>query len=59
MMINSRKPILTMPSTASTRARMILGTFGVNTATAAVHSDSTSDQSNNEPSCEPHTPEIR
>ena len=53
------EPILTRPSTPSTRARITRGTLGVNSATAAVQIASTSYHNSNDPSCEPHTPEIR
>ena len=58
-MMNNRNPQLTSPSTDSTRARITRGTLGVNIATAPVHSASTSDHSSSEPSCDPHTPEMR
>ena len=57
--MNSMKPQLTIPSTASTRARITRGTLGVNMATAPVHTANTSDHNNNEPSCPPQTPEMR
>lgn len=56
-MRNARKPTLTMPITASTRAITGAGSACENRATAPVHNASTSAHSSSEPSCAPHTAE--
>ena len=57
--MNSRKPILTMPMTDSTRAMSTSGRCLLNSATAAVQTDSVSAHSSSEPSCDPQTPDMR
>src|SRR5574343_1803765 len=56
---NRMKPTLTRPITPSTRTRVASGICLLNIATKPVQIDSVKAQSNNDPSCAPHTPEIR
>ncbi|MNG05729.1 hypothetical protein D3C84_889390 [compost metagenome] len=55
MIRNSRKPVLIMPITASTRASITCGNCRENTDTAKVQPARINAQSSNEPSCAPHT----
>ncbi|MNP33461.1 hypothetical protein D3C76_1267020 [compost metagenome] len=52
---NSRKPVLIMPITASTRASITCGNCRENTDTANVQPPRINAQSSNEPSCAPQT----
>ncbi|MCY1440320.1 hypothetical protein D9M71_565900 [compost metagenome] len=54
-MRNSRKPMLIMPITASTRASMTWGNWRENTDTAKVQPPRINAQSSSEPSWAPHT----
>ena len=49
----------TSPITPNTRARVASGMLLLNCATSAVHIVNTRPHNNKEPSCAPHTPEIR
>ncbi len=55
MIRNSRKPVLIMPITASTRASITSGNWRENTETAKVQPPRISAQSSSEPSWAPHT----
>ncbi len=56
---NRIKPIETSPMTPNTRAKVASGMLLLNCATKPVHIVSTKPHNNNEPSCAPHTPEIK
>ncbi len=55
-MVKSRKPVATMPSTASTRAFSVAGRFRPKPATAPEHMARISTHSTIEPSWFPHVP---
>jgi hypothetical protein len=57
--MNSRKPTLISPITAITRARNTSGRLREKKVTAADQPASTTAHSRMEPSCPPHTPEMR
>ena len=56
---NRMKPMDTRPITPNTLAKVASGMLLLNCATKPVHIVSTKPHSNNEPSCAPHTPEIK
>ncbi|MNC05212.1 hypothetical protein D3C75_526770 [compost metagenome] len=58
-MINSRKPKLIIPITASTRATASCGMLRLNSATANVQALSSNTHSSNEPSCAPQVAATR
>ena len=53
------KPIETRPITPKTRANVSAGMLLLNCATNPVQIVSTKPHNNNDPSCAPHTPEIK
>src|SRR5664279_1684137 len=56
---NRMKPMETSPITPKTRAKVASGMLLLNCATKAVQMVNTRPHNNNEPSCAPHTPEIK
>ena len=57
--MNSRKPKETRPSVPSTRASITSGNCREKMRTPSAHHDIISIHSSNEPSCPPHTAEMR
>ena len=57
--MNNRKPVLTSPITPSTRATISRGKWRLKSVTPKVHTPSIRSHSKIEPSCPPHTPEMR
>ncbi len=53
--MNSRKPTLIQPITASTRPTKAKGSRLLHSATASVHAVSRYSHSSSDPSCPPHT----
>ncbi len=56
---NNRNPVLIMPSTESTRASKTSGNERLKIATAPIHNAKIRHHNRIDPSCPPHTPEIR
>ena len=57
--MNNKNPTLIIPITDSTREIICSGTARLNILTAAPHNVRINIHNNSDPSCDPHTPDMR